>query len=145
MLPIRTILHPTDFSDYSENAFHLACTLARDHGSQLIVLHVVEPPVPIYGNGLVVPPARASKEALRSKLCDLLPRDPKLQAEDRLVEGDAATEILRFARQAGCDLIVMRTHGRTGLGRLQSGIAEALIELAASVESLHVPRRDHEM
>ena len=40
MLALKTILHPTDFSPRAEHAFHLACALARDHGSRLIVLHV---------------------------------------------------------------------------------------------------------
>ena len=44
MLPIKTILHPTDFSERSDQAFQLACSLARDHGARLIVLHVVFPP-----------------------------------------------------------------------------------------------------
>jgi len=42
MLAIRIILHPTDFSEQSDHAFRLACSLARDHGARLIVLHVRE-------------------------------------------------------------------------------------------------------
>jgi nucleotide-binding universal stress UspA family protein len=53
MLPIRTILHPTDFSDRSAYAFRLACALARDTGARLIVLHVAVPPVVAYGEGYV--------------------------------------------------------------------------------------------
>ena len=45
MLRLGTILHPTDFSPLSENAFHMACSLARDHGGRVIVLHVAVPPV----------------------------------------------------------------------------------------------------
>jgi nucleotide-binding universal stress UspA family protein len=41
MWPLKTILHPTDFSRCSQDAFRLACSLARDHGARLIVLHVV--------------------------------------------------------------------------------------------------------
>ena len=44
MFPLRTILHPTDFSPRSEHARRLALALARDHGAGLIVLHVVRPP-----------------------------------------------------------------------------------------------------
>ena len=44
MLPLRVILHPTDFSDRSQCAFELACRLARDSGAELIVVHVVQPP-----------------------------------------------------------------------------------------------------
>jgi hypothetical protein len=44
MLGIRTILHPTDFSEYSNYAFRLACSLARDSGARLIVLHRADSP-----------------------------------------------------------------------------------------------------
>ena len=47
MLPIKTIFHPTDFSEPSEYAFRVACSLARDYGAKLIVFHVDMPPVTI--------------------------------------------------------------------------------------------------
>jgi nucleotide-binding universal stress UspA family protein len=47
MLPIKTILHPTDFAKRSELAFHLACALARDYGARLLVAHVVEVPATV--------------------------------------------------------------------------------------------------
>ena len=56
MLPIHTILHPTDFSERSQYAFWLACSLARDYGARLIVLHVVALPTVVYGEAVVVPP-----------------------------------------------------------------------------------------
>jgi nucleotide-binding universal stress UspA family protein len=53
MLAIQSILHPTDFSEGSAPAFRLACSLARDHGAYLIVLHVIPPPILVAGNDLV--------------------------------------------------------------------------------------------
>ena len=47
MLPIRTILFPTDFSERSACAFPLACALARDYGAKLVLVHVVVPPTVI--------------------------------------------------------------------------------------------------
>jgi nucleotide-binding universal stress UspA family protein len=44
MLPIKTILHPTDFSELSDAAFRVACSLAQDHGARLVVAHVYPPP-----------------------------------------------------------------------------------------------------
>ena len=41
MLSIKTILHPTDFSEPSEYAFHLACSLASDYQAQLVIMHVM--------------------------------------------------------------------------------------------------------
>ena len=55
MLPIRTILHPTDFSPPSGHAFRVACALARDYAARLVLLHV-KPPEMIYGEGYVLPP-----------------------------------------------------------------------------------------
>ena len=43
MLPIRTVLHPTDFSPQSDAAFQVACALARDYGARLVLLHVRPP------------------------------------------------------------------------------------------------------
>ena len=56
MLHLERILHPTDFSPLAENAFHMACSLARDHGGRVIVLHVAVPPVIGPGGGLLTPP-----------------------------------------------------------------------------------------
>lgn len=49
MLPVATILHPTDFSEHSEFAFRLACALARDYNARLVLLHVALPPIMVYG------------------------------------------------------------------------------------------------
>jgi nucleotide-binding universal stress UspA family protein len=130
MLPIHTILHPTDFSAHSANAFHLACSLARDHGARLIVLHVRQPMPVYYGEGLAFVPEEppAVEEGLRKQLTALRPSDAAIPVEHCLVTGEAAAEILRFARERGCDLIVMGTHGRTGLGRLLLGsVSEAVL------------------
>jgi universal stress protein A len=127
MLAVRRILHPTDFSERSGNAFRLACALARDHGAPLLVLHVQAPAV-IYGEGLMaaVPPGYI--EGLRAQLEGVHAHDPRVVLEHKLVEGDPAGEILRVARETGCDLIVLGTHGRTGLRRLLMGsVAEEVV------------------
>jgi nucleotide-binding universal stress UspA family protein len=132
MLPIWTILHPTDFSDYSNNAFWLACALARDYGARLLIVHVAEIPLPYYGEGLVLPPVSIPKEPLLEKLHELKPHDRYVRVEHRLVEGDAPTEILRIAEEEKCNLIVLGTHGRSGLGRLLMGsVAEQVVRKAS--------------
>jgi nucleotide-binding universal stress UspA family protein len=132
MLTIRTILHPTDLSDHCDCAFRLSCSLARDYGARLIVLHVSTPPVVGYGGGVIPPEPAELKNQLRERLHQVQARDPKVQLDHRLVEGDPATEILRIAEGAGCDLIVMGTHGRRGLGRLLIGsVAEQVVRKAA--------------
>ena len=79
---------------------------------------------------MILPPA-LDLEPLREKLRQLRPTDPKVRVEHRLVEGETATEILRLGQEMKCDLIVLGTHGRTGLGRLLMGsVAERVVRKA---------------
>jgi nucleotide-binding universal stress UspA family protein len=120
MLPIQTILHPTDFSERSGYAFQLACSLARDRGARLIVLHAM--PVPL------VQEKRGYREEMARELNRLGAPDAQVRVEHRLEEGDPATQILRVAQESGCDLIAMGSHGRTGLDRLLMGsVAEQVV------------------
>src|SRR5262245_12525036 len=131
MLAVRTVLHPTDFSESSRNAFGLACALARDYGARLVILHVVPPPVVVSGEGIVPPDPEEVKAAAREKLLPLRPRNAQTPVEHRLAEGDPATEIVQAAAETGCDVIVLGTHGRTGLGRLLLGsVAEQVMRKA---------------
>lgn len=131
MLAIRTILHPTDFSEQSDYAFRLACSLARDYGARLVVLHVAELPVAGGIDGMLILPPALDLEPLREKLRQLRPTDPKVRVEHLLVEGATANEILRLGQEMECDLIVLGTHGRTGLGRLLMGsVAERVVRKA---------------
>jgi nucleotide-binding universal stress UspA family protein len=133
MLNIRTILHPTDFSENSDYAFRLACALARDYGARLLVLHVATPPPVVgYAEGIMIPEPAESHELIRQRLQQLRASEPEIEVEHRLVEGDGATEILQTARDTKCDLIVIGTHGRTGLIRLLMGsVAEQVVRRAA--------------
>jgi nucleotide-binding universal stress UspA family protein len=124
MLPIQTIIHPTDFSARSSYAFQVACSLARDHGARLIVLHVM--PVPL------VQEKRLYREEMAEELNRLGTPDAQVRVEHRLEEGDAATQILQVAQETSCDLIVLGTHGRTGLRRLLMGsVAEEVLRMAS--------------
>jgi nucleotide-binding universal stress UspA family protein len=131
MLPIKTILHPTDFSERSEFAFRLACLLARDYGAKLVLVHVVENPTTIGGEGMMILPPAPDLEALRGELHHLRPIDPKVHVEYQLVEGEVANEIIRLSKETKSDVIVMGTHGRTGFGRLLLGsVAEQVLRRA---------------
>ena len=130
MLPIRTIVHPTDFSERSRYALNLACALARDHGSRLVVVHVAAFPVAVYGEAVLIPEPEDYQEPLKRQL-EQLPVPDSLPVERRFEEGDPATEILRVAQETSADLIVMGTHGRTGLERLLMGsVAEEVLRKA---------------
>jgi len=131
---IQTILHPTDFSPSSGQAFQLACSLARDHGARLMVLHVVDQPIAAYGGVMTAPPPpppMEERKAAQEKLHQLRLTDLKLPIETRLVEGDPVMWILQVAKENNYDLIVMGTHGRTGLSRLLMGsVAEKVLRSA---------------
>jgi nucleotide-binding universal stress UspA family protein len=130
MLPIKTILHPTDFSGPSEYAFQVACSLARDYGAKLVVLHVDMPPVTI-GEVISYMEPDEYKEKLWAEFRRLEASEPAirdLRVETKLVEGNPAKEILKAAREIKPELVVMGTHGRTGLDRLLMGsVAEEVV------------------
>jgi nucleotide-binding universal stress UspA family protein len=128
MLPIKTILHPTDFSKHSESALRFACALARDYDARLLLVHVVEPPV-YYGElGMTVPLPSDFHESLHERLSRLVPADAGIPVQTILIEGGAPREILHVAEEQHADLIVLGTHGRSGLTRVLLGsVAESVI------------------
>ncbi len=130
MLAIRRILHPTDFSERSQAAFQMACSLARQHGVRLIILHVMTPPATVFGE-LTARAEQSVRESEARTLAQLKPSDPQVRFEHQLEEGDPVEQILHAAKVNQCDLIVMGTHGRTGLGRLLMGsVAEQVLRKA---------------
>jgi len=144
MLPIKTILHPTDFSEHSGYAFQVACAFARDYGGRLVVVHVMS--LPMYASpelGPVLPEPALLEDELRERLLALRPTDPAVAVDHCLLKGDAAAEIIRLAQEDKSDLIVMGIHGRTGLGRLLMGsVSEAVLRHASCpVLTLKMPFR----
>lgn len=130
MLPVHTILYPTDLSGPSRSVFPVACALARDHGARLIVLHVELPPL---GAAEVVAHRDPDKyyAGVWEELRKLQAPGSNILVEHQLTIGDAAAEILRVAEDSRAGLIIMGTHGRTGLGRVLLGsVAEAVLRLA---------------
>ncbi len=129
---IQKILHPTDFSENARYAFQSACALARDNHATLLVLHVMMPSVsPVQEQPLPDPLQSAESQTSLGQLPWPQPSDPQIRVEHRLAEGDPAEEILGLSETLRCDLIVMGTHGRTGLGRLLTGsVAEEVMRKA---------------
>jgi len=140
MTPIRTILHPTDYSECSEYALRMAAALARDHAARLLVLHVAVPREVAFGSVVSVP-----SEADVGQLAELLSRLKAMgfqtAVEQQISAGAPALEILRVAREKQCDLIVMGTHGRTGLRRVLLGsvAAEVMRQAPCPVLTVKVP------
>ena len=129
MTAFRTILHPTDFSVRSRQAFSAACA-SRATRRRLIVLHVIRPPAMANGEPADQREHQAYRRFNRTVLDSIHATDGSGHAniEHRLEEGDPAEVILAVAGLTGCDLIVMGTHGRTGLTHLLTGsVAEAVL------------------
>ena len=131
MMDIRTILVPTDFSASSEVALELACSTARAQGARLVLLHVAAFEMTEAGMMAVVMDPSYYKDALREFQDRVVGPSPGFPVETSVREGTAAEEILRAADDVGADLIVMGSHGRTGLGRLLMGsVAEEVTRRA---------------
>ena len=135
MLP-RTILVPTDLSEGAEEALDYACELASKFGAKIHLLNVIGIPA------LGVPELGV---ALTSTVIDSLIRDnqaalEKLAEQKRcsanigevlLRTGDARDVINQTAKELGCDLIVMGTHGRRGVSRaLLGSVTETVVRSA---------------
>lgn len=138
----KKILVPTDFSHLSDQAVGIATALARESGGTVILLHVEEAPV-AYGAGeMYYGIAEPDTEALRKMLQEI--RLPEGVAVERhLTAGEPAGAIVRFAEENGVDLIVMSTHGRTGLVRLLMGsVAEEVVRQAKCLVLTLKPRAD---
>lgn len=131
MFPVEIILHPTDFSESALAAYRLACSLARDTGARLIILHVEPTPTVMYGQGVLPADAEGEHARVKERLHKEYPGDPKIEQEIRIVQGEATREILHEAEELKAGLIVMGTHGRTGLSRLLMGsVAEHVLRHA---------------
>jgi nucleotide-binding universal stress UspA family protein len=127
---IHHILAPTDFSVHANQAVTSAFTLAQRCEAKLPLLQVIE--VPMYTIEVALPLADLEQHA-RQALAQLLPEAAAAQVEvTRLVDlGVPYLKILEVARAKQVDMLVMATHGRTGLGHLVLGsVAERLVRLA---------------
>lgn len=127
----QKILYPTDFSEAGRQALAMATSLARDSGATLIVAHVEEPPMAYGGGEMYYGVDQLDHEELRKSLAAVVPTDPAVPCVHKLLIGDPAEAILQLAEADHVDLIVMGTHGRTGLTRLLMGsVAEAVVRRA---------------
>jgi nucleotide-binding universal stress UspA family protein len=125
------ILCPTDFSTTGQTALEMATSLARDRGATLVIMHVEEPPMAYGGGELYYGIEEPNREELKRMLSEVVPADPAVPYEHRLMIGSPATAIVEMAQRENVNLIVMPTHGRTGLMRLLMGsVAEEVVRKA---------------
>jgi len=154
MIHMKTILHPTDFSEPSKYAMGYAVAMAEEFGAKLVVVHVIEEiSSALYFDMLQTPPlaqlmADIEKQAGKA-LQDLIPADAraKLKVEYLIRKGAPFLEIIRCAREIQADLIVCGTHGRSGLKHALFGsVAEKVVRKASCpVLSVRHPEQEFEM
>jgi nucleotide-binding universal stress UspA family protein len=145
MSQFRRILYASDFSPASRPAFRRALDLARANRGTLTVAHVYSTIVPLMGEGLAtaqvyqrwIDDVRAEAER---RLNGLVAQAKKgvVRVKGLLLEGVPHDRILRAARSTRADLIVLGTHGRTGLGRVILGSVAARVVALATCPVLTV-------
>ena len=134
----KRICCPIDFSDASRAAMEVAADLARRFGAELVLLHAYPIPGYTFPDGSVVASPRMMQELADQAQRHLdewrgeaerLSGNPRVVAEKAI--GEPAAEIVSFARGRGVDLLVLGTHGRTGLEHaLMGSIAERVVRRA---------------
>jgi nucleotide-binding universal stress UspA family protein len=130
-VPRKTVVVPVDFSDESLEAVETARLLVSD-ASHLHVIHVLAAlegaePVGLFGTVDEDARQRHAEQSLRERLAK-----PELAGINIVITfGDPGHEVTDYAQKVGADLIVMPSHGRTGIRRLLIGsVAERVVRLA---------------
>jgi nucleotide-binding universal stress UspA family protein len=134
MIKLERILVPTDFSDCAKQAVTYASELAKRFGAELYLLHVVQPPVaypyavPLFDEA-AHPEASAAKELEALEVAD---GEQIYRVERSIRTGTPFVEIVRHAKESEVDLIVIGTHGLTGLTHMLLGsVAEKVVRKAS--------------
>ncbi|NTU58855.1 MAG: universal stress protein [Chlorobiaceae bacterium] len=134
MITIKSILCPIDFSEASTNAYRYACEFARSMGSSIMLLNVIEPRPMAADMTLNYIPLE--EDLANAATADLEPLVNEAKAKGISVHSDViigipADLILQQAVDSDASLIIMGSHGKTGLSRLLMGsVAEAVVRKA---------------
>jgi len=132
---VKNILFPTDFSQYNDAALKVASSLAAEADANLYIVHVhdVRDLNAAMGEGsyLYASTWHEEQHEAERRLGEILPTVASVHYEHECLTGNPVLEILTFAEGHDVDLIVMASHGRTGLPRLLMGsIAEGVMRRA---------------
>jgi len=133
------ILHPTDFSAASSPALAVACSLAAEIGAEVIVLHVSQLTAVVRSSGVSLVTADNTDE-LKAQLHRIVSPVAGVRLSHRLEHGEPDVMTPHVAATSGVGLIVMGTHGRTGLlDRLLLGSVAEKVVRAARCPVMTVP------
>jgi nucleotide-binding universal stress UspA family protein len=138
MIQLRRILVPTDFSQYSQCALDYASAFAERFGSELHLLHVVNDYYPMTPDaGLILADADHYRRAVVSAAGQEIQQLPApgmhstINVVRKVSVGQPFVEIIRYAREHEVDLIVIGSHGRSGLSHVLMGsVAERVVRKA---------------
>ncbi len=151
MIDIKKILVPTDFSESSEKSLLYGISLAEQYGAELYVLSAIDdrvfddPLFVVYAEQEMRQNRKAVYEEYLSKVVAGIKRDhPKLAVQQVLRMGVAFVEIVDFARQEHIDLIIIGSHGRTGIAHLLIGSTAEKVVRKAPCPVLTVRPKEHE-
>jgi nucleotide-binding universal stress UspA family protein len=148
MRTIRLILYATDFSDASERALDEAVGLAQQFKAELRIVHVIEPVHYVTGEEfaaaeLYTKLEEATERSAATSMQGLLGKIEKLgvKADSLMLKGSAAEQIVNAAKERNADMIVIGTHGRTGLSKLFMGSVAGRVVSTAECPVLTVRGR----
>ncbi len=142
MPEIRRILCPVDFSPHSENAVDFALDLSKKLGADVHLVHVYQLPVYALPDGaMMAGPEFTTKVTteLQKALTELAQRKDAKKLETHLIEGIPYREVVRMTDELGADMIVMGTHGRTGIRHLLLGSVAERVVRSSKVPVVTVP------
>jgi universal stress protein A len=132
---IQRILFPTDFSHFNDAALRLASRLAAESGATIHIVHVFDPQALNAAMGeagyLYASAWQEDLETAKQNLANVVPTVSGVACQKECLTGSPVPEILNYAEAHNIDLMVMASHGRTGLPRLlMGGIAEGVMRKA---------------
>ncbi len=134
MITIKSILCPIDFSDASNNAFRYACEFSRAMGSKIQLLNVVEPrPLAADMTLTYIPVEEDLEKAAREEMEPLVQEAKKkgIAVQSDVMIGTPVEVILQQLTEFDISLLIMGSHGKTGLSRfLMGSVAEGVVRKA---------------
>ena len=150
MIKLKKVLVPTDFSESARHALTYGISFAREYEAELTLLHVVENLTVGYASDLFpVPMAEVFQEISGYAKAELAKlgaeaRERDVTVVEQVVQGKPSAEIIRFAREAEADMIVLGTHGKGMLDQALFGSTTERVVRRAPCPVLTVRLAEHE-
>ena len=127
----KHILCPLDLSTNSLEAIDVATSLAKGDRGKITFLYTAVPELPADAGYAAIEEVAAATKVAQAELEQIRPTDPTVRFRHELRTGEPSMEIVKFAGDNQVDMIVMTTHGRSGISRLLMGsVAEHVIRKA---------------